>query len=102
MQTEFSKRVHMAVQQIPKGRVSTYGRIAILAGNPRGARGVGYTLHHNKTPETTPCHRVVFADGSLAPSYAFGGEERQREILREEGVLFLPDGRVDIKTCQWP
>lgn len=73
---------------IPKGKVATYGQVAALAGAPRNARFVGYALHSNPEPGVIPCHRVVFRDGSLAPGFAFGGSERQRLLLEEEGVVF--------------
>lgn len=99
--TEFAKRVYAVVQDIPRGTVSTYGTVAALAGNPRGARGVGFILHRNPNPAVIPCHRVVFKDGSLCSGYAFGGPERQRERLAEEGVCFADDGRVDMARCGW-
>ena len=97
--TEFSRRVREAVQGIPRGCVMSYGRVAALAGNPHAARGVGFCLHRNPEPGVIPCHRVVFADGSLASAFAFGGEGVQRALLEEEGVEFLPDGRVDMARC---
>ena len=96
--TEFSRRVREAVQGIPRGCVMSYGRVAALAGNARAARGVGYALSH-VDGEGLPCHRVVFADGSLARDAAFGGEGVQRRLLEAEGVPFLPDGRVDMEKC---
>ena len=97
--TEFSKRVYDVVKGIPRGSVMSYGRVAALAGNPHAARGVGFCLHHNPEPGVIPCHRVVFADGRLASAFAFGGEGVQRALLEEEGVEFLPDGRVDMARC---
>ena len=99
--TEFSKRVYDVVKGIPRGSVMSYGRVAALAGNPRGARGVGFALHRNPEPGAIPCHRVVFRDGSVCTGYAFGGPEVQRRLLSEEGVSFLPDGRVDMAVCRW-
>ncbi|AKV55117.1 o6-methylguanine-dna methyltransferase Ogt [Bifidobacterium actinocoloniiforme DSM 22766] len=86
----FFDRVYAVVQRIPEGMVATYGQVAALAGRPRSARYVGYALHSNPTPGEVPCHRVVFRDGSLAPGFAFGGPERQRELLEGEGVAFKP------------
>lgn len=100
--TEFTKRIYEVVKQIPRGRVSSYGQVAALAGNPRGARGVGFALHRNPQPGVIPCHRVVFKDGGVCTGYAFGGLEVQKQLLREEGVQFLPDGRVDMQNCAWP
>lgn len=88
--------IYEQVRQIPKGRVASYGKIAMLAGNHRWARVVGYALHVNPDPAKIPCHRVVMKDGRLTPGFAFGGEEKQRELLTKEGIGFLPDGRVDM------
>ncbi|MCL2077233.1 MAG: MGMT family protein [Oscillospiraceae bacterium] len=99
--SEFSARVFELVRKIPQGCVSTYGDIAFAAGKPRGARIVGYALHRNNDPENTPCHRVVFKDGSLADGYVFGGKDVQRVLLEKEGVIFTPDGKVDMKKCRF-
>ena len=40
----FFERVYQAVRRIPRGRVATYGQVAVLAGTPRGARAVGWAL----------------------------------------------------------
>ena len=98
---EFTKRIYETVKQIPAGCVASYGQVAALAGNPRGARGVGFALHRNPQPGVIPCHRVVFGDGRLAPGFAFGGPDAQRKLLESEGVTFLPDGRVAMDACRW-
>ncbi|MDY2777116.1 MAG: MGMT family protein [Collinsella sp.] len=100
--TEFFERVYDMVEQVPEGMVATYGQIASLIGEPRKARYVGYALHANPRPGIVPCHRIVFADGRLAPGFAFGGPEAQRDLLDGEGVAFLSDGRVDLSSCRWP
>lgn len=93
----FNKRVYEVVRRIPKGKVATYGQVAALVGAPRNARFVGYALHSNPEPGVIPCHRVVFRDGSLAPGFAFGGPERQRLLLEEEGVAFIsPKGMSEL------
>ena len=94
--TEFTKRIYEVVREIPTGFVLTYGQVARLAGNPRGARGVGFALHRNPEPGVIPCHRVVFRDGSLTDGFAFGGPDVQRRLLEAEGVTFTEDGRVDM------
>lgn len=98
----FFERVYGMVEQVPCGMVATYGQIARLIGAPRSARYVGYALHANPRPGIVPCHRIVFADGRLAPGFAFGGPEAQHHLLEEEGVTFLPDGRVDLELHRWP
>lgn len=98
----FFERVYQMVEQVPEGMVATYGQIAKLVGEPRRARYVGYALHVNPRPGIIPCHRIVFADGRLAPGFAFGGPEAQRELLEAEGVSFLADGHVDLSANRWP
>lgn len=93
----FSERIYETVKLIPCGRVMSYGQVARLAGNPRGARAVGFALHRNPYPGLIPCHRVVFRDGSLAPGFAFGGPDEQRRLLEAEGIGFTEDGRVDVE-----
>jgi O-6-methylguanine DNA methyltransferase len=93
------ERVYEVVSEIPVGKVATYGDIAKLAGvtNPRV---VGNCLHRNPYPTSVPCHRVVNAAGRLAPAFAFGGAEKQRERLASEQVAFNK-GRVDLKVSRW-
>ena len=62
------------------------GQIALLCGNPRSSRAVGYALHVNPYPGVVPCHRVVNREGRLAPAFAFGGAQIQKELLEKEGV----------------
>ena len=90
------ERIYQQVKRIPRGKVASYGLIAGAAGNPRWARVVGYALHVNPRPGEIPCHRVVTKDGSVAPGFAFGGPNVQRELLEAEGVTFLPNGKVDL------
>ncbi len=101
MASDFNRAVYDAVKRIPSGRVTNYGFIALMAGRPRAARAVGLALHHNPEPGITPCHRVLFRDGTLSPAFAFGGENVQRRLLEDEGIEFLPDGRVDMARFGW-
>ncbi len=92
--------IYDVVKQIPKGSVATYGQVAALAGNNRWARVVGYALHANPDPEHIPCHRVVNREGVVSEAFAFGGGNRQVELLREEGVE-VTDKKVDLAKYQW-
>ena len=83
--TTFDK-VYAAVRLIPRGSVATYGQIAAAIGNRRLARVVGYALHVNPEPGVIPCHRVVKRDGEVSSAFAFGGANRQVELLKAEGV----------------
>ena len=104
---EFNDKVYETVRRVPRGKVTTYGQVARLIGQPRKARFVGYAMHGNPNPwdceaqTGIPCHRVVFKDGQLAPGFAFGGPDEQRARLEAEGVTFTDDGRVDMGVCQW-
>ena len=97
---DFSERVFQVVREIPRGKVTNYGFVAFAAGNPRASRGVGFVLHRNTDPVNTPCHRVVFKDGSLCKGYVFGGPDVQREKLEAEGVQFLPDGHESLRLVR--
>ena len=90
------ERVYAAVRLIPCGSVATYGQIARAIGNPRLARVVGYALHVNPEPGVIPCHRVVKRDGEVSSAFAFGGANRQVELLKTEGVGFLDGSHVDM------
>ena len=94
-------RIYEVVMRIPRGRVATYGQVAMLAGNPHWSQVVGYALHVNPNPERIPCYRVVNRFGEVSSAFAFGGENRQRELLLADGIEFLPDGRVDMERCIW-
>lgn len=102
---DFSNRVFEVVRRIPRGKVATYGQVARLIGSPRSARYVGYALRANPAPGTDPncipCHRVIFKDGGLCKSFAFGGPDEQRAMLEAEGVTFTDNEHVDLSTCQW-
>ena len=97
----FYHKVYYIVAQIPKGKVATYGQIALLAGSPRASRAVGYALHVNPKPGEIPCHRVINKAGQLTKTFAFGGMEIQRQLLLNEGVLVSLDGVVDLNIYQW-
>lgn len=84
------------VGQIPRGKVTTYGHIATLAGWPSHSRMVGRTLRYSPDAEQLPCHRVVNVVGRTAPGWS-----RQRTLLEAEGVVFMANGRVDMQQHFW-
>lgn len=102
MDETFVQRVYAQVAAVPFGRVATYGKIAELAGYPRASREVGVVLGRVPDKSPLPCHRIVNKNGTLAPSHAFGSQARQRAMLADEGVTFLPDGTIDIPRHLWP
>lgn len=92
----FFTQVYDVVERIPYGKVVSYGQIAYMIGRPRAAREVGRAMRF--CPEHLPWQRVVMADGSIA-----GGDfpEIRKAVLKSEGVVFLPDGHVDMAICLW-
>ncbi len=96
----FNEQVYEYVKKVPCGKVTTYGDIARALGAPRASRIVGRALHFNPQPGIIPCHRVVFRDGSLADSFAFGGREVQRAVLESEGVE-ITDFTVNMSKHRW-
>ena len=99
MQQSFSDKVYALANNIPRGKVATYGQIARLAGRPRAARAVGAYMAKNSSPRHCPCHRVVGSTGALV-GYGFGGVHEKRKKLLAEGVSFA-GAKVDLKTSLW-
>ena len=98
--SSLKEKVYDFVKNIPRGKVATYGQIALHLGNRNFARAVGNILHSNPDPEHIPCHRVVNAQGRLSRSYAFGGIDAQRCLLESEGVVLKNDRVVDLSVSQ--
>ncbi len=78
--SEFERDVYLETFKIPKGKVSTYGRIAAKIGRPKAYRAVANALHNNPLHPTVPCQRVVCRDGS------FGGRKDYAEGRRAQVV----------------
>lgn len=91
--TQFERDVLVETFRIPKGRISTYKRIAEKIGRPRAYRAVANALHKNPLWPVVPCHRVIRSDGS------FGGPEKganqRRNTVSKEGIL-IKDGKVRV------
>ena len=84
------------VEEIPPGRVATYGQIAHLTGREKNARLVGKILSTSQQYGEYPCHRVVNHAGRTAPGWF-----EQPELLRREGVPFQENGCVALRLCLW-
>ena len=93
-------RFYAIVGQIPPGKVATYGQVARLAGMPRCARTVGYAMAGCTDP-SVPCHRVVDRLGGTKTCFDTFAPGTQRALLEAEGVIFRPDGTVDLEQCLW-
>ena len=82
--TEFQRRVYLALLDVPKGSIITYGELALKVGC-KSPRAIGNALHKNTFAALVPCHRVIRANGAIG-GYAFGQQEKLR-LLREEGAI---------------
>lgn len=93
--TQFARDVYVATFKIPKGKVSTYKRIAEKVGKPKAYRAVATALHKNPLSPIVPCHRVVGSDGS------FGGDKKgaewRRNMVEKEGIP-IEKGKVKISS----
>ncbi len=102
----FRPRVLRLVARIPSGKVATYGQLAVLAGYPRRARHVGFTLAALPAGHDLPWHRVINAQGRISPRGGKGArlnqsvEYRQERLLKKEGVVFS-GGKVDLARFRW-
>lgn len=96
----FRERVLAVVRMVPAGQVTTYGTVALLAGNPRAARQVGgvlYGLRH--TESDVPWQRVINAQGGIS-TFKVGSGELQVALLESEGVEVV-DRQVDLARFGW-
>ncbi|OLS12394.1 MAG: methylated DNA-protein cysteine methyltransferase [Promethearchaeota archaeon CR_4] len=100
MYTEFTNRVLEIIKMIPRGQISTYGVIAGMAGDPRGARQVVRILHSLSDKEKLPWHRVINSRGYIA-SPTVQDKEEQAALLRKEGVEVSSDYRIEMRKYLW-
>ena len=95
----YTQRVVNAIKSIPRGKVATYGQLAAMAGNPRGARQVVRVLASLSAKENLPWHRVINAKGTISLKGA--GFDEQKALLDAEGVAVDERGAVDLKKYGW-
>ena len=96
----FFEQVYALVRCIPPGRVATYGQIARWLGQSHAARTVGWALRGVPEDSNVPWQRVVNASGHISIPDPQGVVE-QRWLLEAEGVVFGPDGRIDLDRFGW-
>ncbi len=80
------QEVYEYLLTVPKGKVTTYLRIAEALGHKGAARAVGNILHANSHPEIYPCYKVVSSKGRLAENFGDGGIEEQKRRLERDGI----------------
>ena len=94
--TESTLRIVETIKSIPRGKVSSYGAVALKAGFPNGARQTVRVLHSLSEKFDLPWHRIIRCDGTIALGEG-EGRELQISLLRSEGVEVTQDSRVDMK-----
>ncbi len=100
MKDKLSTRIIDIIKNIPKGKIMTYGQIAKLAGNPRAARAVSWVLHSSSKKYNLPWHRVINSKGKISIKSKYG-YERQKQLLKKEGVEFDENEKVDLEKYQY-
>ena len=96
----FTARAVQIIRAIPRGKVASYGQVAVLAGSPHAARQVVRVLHSLSRLEKLPWQRVISSRGAISLPRG-GGFEQQRRLLRAEGVIVSPAGAVDLDRFRW-
>lgn len=84
------------VEEVPEGKVATYGQIARLIGRHQNSRLIGLVLRRAQYYGDYPCHRIVNHCGRLVP-----GWDEQKYLLTREGIGFKDEQHVDLKKYQW-
>jgi methylated-DNA-protein-cysteine methyltransferase-like protein len=96
---------YRVVTRIPRGRVATYGQVALLAGTPRAARQVGYALAALRgTRHRIPWQRVLGSRPRALAAISIldpMGSAVQRALLEAEGVEVDERGRVSLARFGW-
>lgn len=96
---QFLMQIFAVIHQIPRGKVTTYGEIAKLAGYPGYARHVGKALGNLPKDSKLPWHRVINSQGKIS----LKGEHliRQKNRLVEEDVEVGVAGNVSLRRYKW-
>lgn len=99
----FFEQAYAVVRRVPRGQVTSYGRVAQMLGHPNGARAVGYAMAalrgHRGDPayDAVPWQRVINSQGRISSP----DPERQAELLRAEGVVVGEGWRIDLDRYLW-
>ena len=96
---QYRERVYKLVRRIPRGRVMTYGQIAIILGEGYTPRTVGFVMH-GANEEQTPWHRVINSQGRCSTGGEVLPADKQQRMLEAEGVKFT-NGKCDLETFIW-
>ena len=97
----FYEQVYAFVRQVPRGRVITYGHVALALGSPAAARAVGYALYFLPPGNNVPWWRVINARGAITLKNRGPSAALQRVLLEGEGVTFDATDRCDLGRYRW-
>ncbi|MCC5816428.1 MAG: MGMT family protein [Leptospira sp.] len=100
----FYQSVYEMASKIPKGKVTSYGRLAVLLQSPRAARAVGYALNSLKKDDLqkVPWQRVINSQGKISIKGDHFRASLQRRLLEEEGIVFDENDSIDWDKFGWP
>ena len=84
--TKFQIKVWEFLKTIPKGKVTTYSKVAEAIGYPKAVRAVANAIGNNPNPIIIPCHRVVRSDGTIGGYSGIGGINKKKYLLRKENI----------------
>ena len=108
MRISFFEQVYRLARQVPPGKVTSYGAIARMLGQPHAARTVGWALHGlppagggDERGGDVPWWRVVNSRGRISTSCLEHGAGLQRTLLEAEGVEFDEHGYIDLERFGW-
>jgi methylated-DNA-protein-cysteine methyltransferase-like protein len=96
---QYRERVYKLVRQIPRGRVMTYGQIAVILGKGYTPRTVGFVMH-GADERQTPWHRVINSQGRCSTGGIVLPADKQQRMLEAEGVKFISN-KCDLETFTW-
>ena len=98
--TEVTDNILNIIKKIPFGKVATYGQIGLMAGSPFYARQVAWILHSLSKKENLPWHRVINNKGEISLKQGHGFE-KQKLLLKKEGIKFNKNNRIDLVNYLW-
>lgn len=98
----FFEKVYDVARQIPFGRVTSYGAIAMHLGAARSARMVGWAMNNSHNQEIeVPAHRVVNRKGLLTGKHHFDGSDLMQQLLENEGIVVIDNQIQDLDKVFW-
>ena len=97
----FKTRVIEIIKAIPRGKVASYGQIAVYAEIPRAARAVGMILNKLPSDTTIPWWRVVNNSGKLSIRGSIFSRDDQKSLLESEGIKFKKESEFEIEKYRW-